>query len=86
VDAAWRAGTGKREGGLAAAWDSAGARRGHVARPAEQGRGNGLTGGLRAQCRAAGIQIGFKNSSNGFKFVQILTDPKGVFSCSKNWK
>jgi hypothetical protein len=37
-----------------------------------------------AQCQAAQIQIEFNNSSNRFKFAQILTDPKGVFPCSKN--
>jgi hypothetical protein len=39
-----------------------------------------------AQCRAARIQIEFKNSSNGFKFAQALTDPKGAFPFLKNWK
>jgi hypothetical protein len=39
-----------------------------------------------AQCRAARNQIELKNSSNRFKFAQTLTDPKGVFRCSKNWK
>jgi hypothetical protein len=39
-----------------------------------------------AQCRVTRIQIGFKNISNGFKFVQTLTDPKGAFPCLKNWK
>jgi hypothetical protein len=24
--------------------------------------------------------------SNGFKILQILTDPKGAFPCTKNWK
>jgi hypothetical protein len=37
-----------------------------------------------AQCRAVQIQTEFKNISNGFKILQILTDPKGVFPCSKN--
>jgi hypothetical protein len=39
-----------------------------------------------AQCQAAQIQIEFKNSSNRFKFAQILTDPKGAFPYSKKWK
>jgi hypothetical protein len=37
-----------------------------------------------AQCRAARILTGFKNISNGFKILQTLTNPKGVFPCSKN--
>jgi hypothetical protein len=39
-----------------------------------------------AQFRAARIQTGLKNISNGFKILQTLTDPKGVFPCSKNLK
>jgi hypothetical protein len=27
-----------------------------------------------------------QTSSNGFKFAQTFTDPKGAFACSKNWK
>jgi hypothetical protein len=39
-----------------------------------------------AQCRATWIQTGFKNISNRFKILQTLSDPKGVFPCSKNQK
>jgi hypothetical protein len=59
VVTAWRAGTGKREGAQSVAGDSAAVRHRpvaarprhawHVARPAEQGRGKGLTGGPQPQ-------------------------------------
>jgi hypothetical protein len=52
----------------------------------EQGGGGGRWRvGPAAQCRQCGfkpIQIG----SNRFKFVQTLTDLKGVFPCSKKLK
>jgi hypothetical protein len=87
---------------MARPWRTRVERCGHAARPVEQGRENRrLTGGpwpqcraaapadrqaRVAQCRAARIQTGFKNISNGFKILQTMTDPKGVFTSSKNSK
>jgi hypothetical protein len=51
VDAAWRAGTRKREGGRACRGTTRAAQCDHVVQPVEQGRGKGLTDGSRTQCR-----------------------------------
>jgi hypothetical protein len=101
LSATWRAGTKKEEGSGArcgTAWLRGVAT--SRARP-NRGGEKGLTSGPRpqcraatpgdrraraAQCRAARIQIEFKNSSNGFKFAQTLTNPKGTFPYPKNWK
>jgi hypothetical protein len=70
--------------------DRAGRSRGPVV-GAECGRerGSAAPDADRRARQHSAAWFGFKpiqTGSNGFKFTQTLTDPKGAFSYSKNWK
>jgi hypothetical protein len=64
--------------GAADRWGGSASERGSTARCADR----------RARQHSA-ARFGFKpiqTGSNGFKFGETLTDPKGAFPCLKNWK